>query len=1064
MQTGSCYDDSTGSVGGDSETNTTVASSPGFDPPVTKSSPLFPEPPEDIKTQPTTYDNLTTFKKGVCKMEKAICSSLSHTTTIAVCDSSTPKSSKVACDASISNLFSNPPSFEPPSLPYLFSEKISPGLLNCPLNPATSTPSSFPSPRSAFTELHRKVDPCNKSVQPSIISPMAPKSISKECIPPHHPVGTSVRSQSEVSSCNPRNIVIKKYLCRACGQSHDPTSPHMYNYTQTVDADLCCTLCRQPLVDPLDTKCGHTFCSPCLKNHLAVQALCPVDRQIINYLECQQASNIVKRLLDKLLVACPNSPACDSIIYRSNLEEHLREWCVGVHSSSAIKPNSRTSQHNQFKNRFLSTFIGTEPVYSNMLQPIVTDSTIYPEIMNSQQVMKNNLITHQQRRENYRSSNNESDFSIVYPNQHMKEFPHIYPSITQIEMNEFSKANLNITLPSIEDSSDSPTIYEGIPVSILIYRPAYCMDLGFTFVGGIDTPLTCILIQEIYLDGLVATDGRLRPGDQLLEVNGNLLTHVTHSEARSLLTIPSSVVQLTVFREPVSLSTPHQSQPHYQQEMFYVKLFKRQGKVLGIKLVGKKHLPGLYVLELVAGCEADLDGRMKKDDRILEINGIDLENGTQEQAAQIINSVSDYVIFKISRRNRSDTPDILRATTDSEEKLENTLLAVESLQLSSNNHCQHNESNEINNNFDNRDSSNESQNLAWSSVDVQDTNPSTSASTTTTATHSTAELIHCSKGQKSAYFSLSSTAATTVDKDLRSKQMNHSCNNELTDISNSLDSAASNSPPTRNGDKQLVLMSGGSSCQERTIVVNKGPEEPLGISIAGGRHSQRGDTPIYVTNISSESVLGRSKSIQRGDILLEVNGVGLVGLTHQEAVEVLRQISLMQTHMQLRVIVAPETSDGPENFMPSWTYWLQLPPVCQLARVVLLRRETSTPSYSDCSIPQPLGFSIVGGLGHDQRSTSRANSNNSDEKLSKTSPQVSTKVNHSNMYPSPIVIKSIVPGLLAYKDGRLKCGDLILAVNNISMLNIRHSSAVRLLKQASGDVALQVISWPGTIV
>ncbi|KAM3182714.1 hypothetical protein ACTXT7_011762 [Hymenolepis weldensis] len=56
-------------------------------------------------------------------------------------------------------------------------------------------------------------------------------------------------------------------------------------------------ICRQPLVDPIDTKCGHTFCTPCLKSHLVVQALCPEDKQIINYLECQQSSNLVKRHL-----------------------------------------------------------------------------------------------------------------------------------------------------------------------------------------------------------------------------------------------------------------------------------------------------------------------------------------------------------------------------------------------------------------------------------------------------------------------------------------------------------------------------------------------------------------------------------------------------------------------------------------------------------------------------------------------------------------------------------------------------------------------------------------------
>ncbi|CAH8840858.1 unnamed protein product [Trichobilharzia szidati] len=1065
MQTGSCCDDSTGSLGGDSETNTTVASSPGFDLPVSKGSPLLPEPPEDIiLSQRAIYDNLSsTSGKEISKMENPISSSLSNTTTnIMICESSTPKSVKAA-NFIPPNPFTNPPSFEPPSLPYSYSENIASGLpaYSPQFTPTTCTPSTFPSPGSAFTELHPKIGSSGKTscfVQPTAItSSMSPKSLNKESIQSNYPTSSA---RNELSECIPKNTVAVKHLCRICGQSHDPTSPHIYNYTQTVDADLCCTLCCQPLIDPLDTKCGHTFCSPCLKNHLAVQALCPVDRQIINYLECQQASNIVKRLLDKLLVACPNSPTCDSIVYRSNLEEHLRDWCIKLHppreriiQSGGVKP-SRPGQNNPSKNVFLSTFIGTESHDSGMFPPTISESTRCTRMMDPQIIQQHQQQQQQQqqRNMNFHSPHSDSSFGIVYPNQYMKEFPHSsFASVTRRGSDKIMKTNYQNSLPHIEDQSDSPVIYEGVPVSIIICRPPNCLDLGFTFVGGIDTPLACILIQEIYLDGPVATDGRLRPGDQLLEVNGSLLTHVTHAEAHHLLTTPSSIVQFTVFREPVSLNA-QQSQPQYQQEIFYVKLCKRQGKVLGIKLVGKKHLPGLYVLELVAGCEADLDGRMKKDDRILEINGIDLENGTQEQAAQIINSVSDYVIFKISRRNRSDTPDILRTTTDSEEKLENSLLTLESLQLSSTDHP------------NKQDSSNISQhNFAWSnSLEDRDTNAS--------STHSTTELIRPSTEQKLAcYNPTTPNSAVTVNDDSHLSKMS-SCK-EPRNRSNSLDSViAFNSRTHQNNTnrlpKQFISTSAEPpSCQERTIVVNKGPEEPLGISIAGGRQSQRGDTPIYVTNISSECVLGRSKLIQRGDILLEVNGVGLVGLTHHEAVEVLRQISLMQTRIQLRVITAPETSDGPENFMPSWTYWLRLPPICQLARVILLRRESSsTPSFSGCSFSQPLGFSIVGGLGHDQGISGQSNSNTSDGKIIKSSPKVTAKVGYSNLYPCPIVIKSIVPGLLAHKDGRLKCGDLILAVNNISMLNIPHSSAVRLLKKATGDVVLQVISWPGTIV
>lgn len=45
-------------------------------------------------------------------------------------------------------------------------------------------------------------------------------------------------------------------------------------------------------------------------------------------------------------------------------------------------------------------------------------------------------------------------------------------------------------------------------------------ELGFRIVGGKDTPLGNIVIQEIVRDSLAARDGRLAPGDHILEVRG----------------------------------------------------------------------------------------------------------------------------------------------------------------------------------------------------------------------------------------------------------------------------------------------------------------------------------------------------------------------------------------------------------------------------------------------------------------------------------------------------------------------------------------------------------------
>jgi len=45
-----------------------------------------------------------------------------------------------------------------------------------------------------------------------------------------------------------------------------------------------------------------------------------------------------------------------------------------------------------------------------------------------------------------------------------------------------------------------------------------------------------VVVQEVYLDGLVAQDGRLQPGDQIIEINGADMTCATHAQVRSQIT------------------------------------------------------------------------------------------------------------------------------------------------------------------------------------------------------------------------------------------------------------------------------------------------------------------------------------------------------------------------------------------------------------------------------------------------------------------------------------------------------------------------------------------------
>ena len=64
--------------------------------------------------------------------------------------------------------------------------------------------------------------------------------------------------------------------------------------------------------------------------------------------------------------------------------------------------------------------------------------------------------------------------------------------------------------------------------------PRTSANLGITIVGGSDTPLRCVVVQEVFPDGLVASDGRLQPGDQIIEINGGDMTCATHAQVETL--------------------------------------------------------------------------------------------------------------------------------------------------------------------------------------------------------------------------------------------------------------------------------------------------------------------------------------------------------------------------------------------------------------------------------------------------------------------------------------------------------------------------------------------------
>ncbi|XP_054362261.1 ligand of Numb protein X 2 isoform X2 [Mirounga angustirostris] len=402
--------------------------------------------------------------------------------------------------------------------------------------------------------------------------------------------------QTSSSSFNP--------LCFECGQQHWTRENHLYNYQNEVDDDLVCHICLQPLLQPLDTPCGHTFCCKCLRNFLQEKDFCPLDRKRLHFKLCKKSSILVHKLLDKLLVLCPFSSVCQDVMQRCDLEAHLKNRCPGAsHRRLALERRKTGKTQTEIENENGTTIIdlpgtlspetdcsgtGTEPAERNVTSASLPAWTEEPGLDNP--AFEENAAT---------------------------------------------------------DTTQQPvSLPEGEITTIEIHRSNPYIQLGISIVGGNETPLINIVIQEVYRDGVIARDGRLLAGDQILQVNNCNISNVSHNYARAALSQPCTTLHLTVLRERRfgnrTYSHPDGSSP--REEVFHVVLHKRDsGEQLGIKLVRRTDEAGVFILDLLEGGLAAQDGRLSSNDRVLAINGHDLKHGTPELAAQIIQDLTQCV-------------------------------------------------------------------------------------------------------------------------------------------------------------------------------------------------------------------------------------------------------------------------------------------------------------------------------------------------------------------------------------------------------------------------------------
>ncbi|ODM96114.1 Multiple PDZ domain protein [Orchesella cincta] len=242
--------------------------------------------------------------------------------------------------------------------------------------------------------------------------------------------------------------------------------------------------------------------------------------------------------------------------------------------------------------------------------------------------------------------------------------------------------------------------------------------------------------------------------------------------------------------------------------------------------------------------------------------------------------------------------------------------------------------------------------------------------------------------------------------------------------------------PTYEEEFERVLTTQAQGRQVHKITLFKPEGGSLGFSVVGLKSQEKGELGIFVQELQPNGIAARDGRLQEGDQILAIDGQPLdSAITHQQAIGILQQ---SRGEVEIVIARAPDSA--------------QLSPT------------------GEHPVGQPFSNLVGGGVGAAAERPTSASSN-TDSKFSEmvlntewAQVEVIELINDGTGLgfgiiggrSTGVVVKTILPGGVADRDGRLQSGDHILQIGDVNLLGMGSEQVAAVLRQCGSCVRLVV--------